>query len=552
MKHLTVKKEYLLFFLIVFIQCILCLWAFGKREGLFIDELWTFNLANSYYFPMLTDAKEYFGSWLTKDFFSSALTVSSSHRFAYDSVWFNQAADVHPPLYYLVIHTVCSFYPNYWNEWLGLIVNLFFFVGTQFVLFLLSKKLNSRGVVFAFWVCLIYGCSIGAINTVVTIRMYMMLTFFTVLALWLNVRIVQTTMERKSVNFALFLFLYLSYLGGVLTQYFFVIPLFFVSSLVVAVLLLEKNFRILCFYVISTVAGVLSILIIFPAAWYHTFGGGYRGEQAISLFQHSEFVPRLINFWNLLSSNVPVTFFCLLISLMLLIHLTKVLRKVFQLSFSFVENRFEFGVTKKTLMVPKEFRINLSKFDVCGLIVSIAVLCSFLVISRITDIQDDRYLMFIFPMVCLAMIWTFTRISEIIEVDSKILYLSVMAIFLGFTLLRLDATNIKWRNAEYTALNNVLESADRPQVAVYVDKNALWWPAMEQVKFFMKVDKTLLVTDNHLEQISFYERKQKVLLIISRFSDTQLVQSYLRGRYPNSTFKHMSDNWHGRTFIWEY
>lgn len=83
MKNISFKSVFFVLFLIILSQCIVFLWALSKRDGLYVDELWTFNLADSYFFPLLGEANDYFGVWLSSDFFQKVLTVDPAHRFAY-------------------------------------------------------------------------------------------------------------------------------------------------------------------------------------------------------------------------------------------------------------------------------------------------------------------------------------------------------------------------------------------------------------------------------------------------------------------------------------
>ena len=547
MKFLYSKKNVVLLLLIVFIQCIVCVWAFNKKEGLFIDELWTFNLANSYFFPLLGDAKEYFGVWLSSDFFHSLLTVDPSHGFAYDSVWFNQATDVHPPLYYVVIHTICSLFPNVWSGWFGLVPNLLFFIGTQVVLFQISKEISKGNILFAIFVCVIYGFSIGAINTVITLRMYMMLTFFTVLAMWLNVLFIRDALTDKPIPFFVFLGLYIVYFCGGLTQYLFVIPLFFISLQILLLLVLRKKAKLLLSYTLFTVAGILTIFLVFPAAWEHIFGGGYRGNEAFYLIKNSEFFPRVVYFWGLMSNSIPIIFFC---SMTLLLLFWRLLKVYVGFSLIFSGEMLTVRILKKKRLHPPVYNINFSISDLCGMVICFGSIFSFLVVSRITSIQDDRYLMFLFPGACLSVLWLFVRIAQSLHIDAKNICILLVLPFFCFSALHIHVSNIKWNNSEYKALNRLLQSPNSPHRAVYVDSDARWWPAMEQIKFFIQEDKTLMVTDRDLKQIVVPNEERQILLIISRFTNPEIVQNYLSRIYPSSTYEHISNNWHGQVFVW--
>lgn len=74
----------------------------------------------------LGDASKYYNRWLSPDFWNSALTVQQEYAFNYKSVFYNQAQDVHPPLYYVIIHTISSFFPGTYSKWFAIIPNMMF------------------------------------------------------------------------------------------------------------------------------------------------------------------------------------------------------------------------------------------------------------------------------------------------------------------------------------------------------------------------------------------------------------------------------------------
>ena len=74
------------------------------KDGFDIDEFFTYGLANSYQQPFLSTQT---GSWISGKAFSDYLTAKG-HAHEYLNVYENQIADVHPPLYYLFMHAVCS------------------------------------------------------------------------------------------------------------------------------------------------------------------------------------------------------------------------------------------------------------------------------------------------------------------------------------------------------------------------------------------------------------------------------------------------------------
>ena len=120
----------------------------ARKDGFDIDEFFTYGLANSYHQPFLNTET---GRWISGKAFSDYLTASG-HAHEYLNVYENQIADVHPPLYYLFMHAVCSAFQNPpFTKWTGIGLNLFFFSLTQTARSLFSSfsassmLLNFRG-----------------------------------------------------------------------------------------------------------------------------------------------------------------------------------------------------------------------------------------------------------------------------------------------------------------------------------------------------------------------------------------------------------------------
>ena len=108
--------KYLLIILILIALFFYTVLFFSKKESYDGDEIWSYGLANSYYNPFLHNSGTWdnnkdnrylqnFNTWITGDTFHNYLTVQENERFTYDSVWYNQSADVHPPFYYALLHT---------------------------------------------------------------------------------------------------------------------------------------------------------------------------------------------------------------------------------------------------------------------------------------------------------------------------------------------------------------------------------------------------------------------------------------------------------------
>lgn len=268
-RNLNYERILLLFILIHLVYAIF--WCCLKTD-LFIDEYWTYGLANHAGDVVMTieNGKEYAGTGPFDKFF----TVGVSQAFDYANVWAQQEADVHPPFYYVIIHTICSFFPGVFSKWFGLIPNLFCLPVIDILLYQIGKIMfGSRAR--SLMAVIVYGFGAMMMNMIIFIRMYALLTVAVLAAVFLFLWYFEREKDRR-----FWLYLYLISIIGTLVQYYFLIVLFFLCLFQGIVFLWRRKWKdVLCFLLTLTAAGVSSVLI-FPAMLDHIFGSGYRGQEA--------------------------------------------------------------------------------------------------------------------------------------------------------------------------------------------------------------------------------------------------------------------------------
>lgn len=216
-------------------------------------------------------------TWMTGEELFRQLTVSEEERFRYGRVFLNQAMDVHPPFYYLLVHTVFSLFPNtYSNEYLfG--INIFFLLMSCLVLYHLGKEL-SPNLFLPFLATVIFGFSQGFASCSVYFRMYAVLTFFVILTVYIHF-----LLEKKRYQYGKKMAVLLcgTVILGFYTHYYYIIffaPLFLIT---IIHLIKEKQKNELQRYIKEMVlSGMLSILI-WPLSLYHILFS-YRGTEASS------------------------------------------------------------------------------------------------------------------------------------------------------------------------------------------------------------------------------------------------------------------------------
>ncbi len=154
--------------------------------------------------------------WKTKEDAKNYLTVSQNDILNYISVIYNQSRDVHPPLFYILVHFVSSIFLGTFSKYIVFTINIIFFILTCIVTCKIFKLYKKEKL--AICTLILYGLSIGAISTVMFQRMYMMLTFWTILYLYTAIKISRNGLNKENIRN-----LQITTILGFLTQYYFCI-----------------------------------------------------------------------------------------------------------------------------------------------------------------------------------------------------------------------------------------------------------------------------------------------------------------------------------------
>ena len=99
-----------------------------------MNELFSYGLSNSEINLPFQEGKYIISKEL---FYKKYLSVNKTSRFNYYKVWENQSKDVHPPMYYVFLHSICSLFPEKFSKCYAGSINLFFSLLTLYT----SRKL---------------------------------------------------------------------------------------------------------------------------------------------------------------------------------------------------------------------------------------------------------------------------------------------------------------------------------------------------------------------------------------------------------------------------
>ncbi len=263
------------------LQLVIFLVGGVNKDGYHLDEIFSYGLSNSTTGAFLYDDID---KWVSGSAFGDYLTVQNDEKFSYDKVYENQVQDVHPPVYYVLLHTICSFFPDTFSKWFGLALNFLVFIFCQIVLYVLSNRLLKTRFN-ALLVCCIWGFSIGALNTFIFVRMYALLTLLILLITLIHQRILsgdKLTLKKMTP-------VVITCIIGGLTHYYFLVFLFFLAVCSCIFLLVRKRRMDILIYVGSMVIALTCIYLIFPAIVNHLSSG--RGKQATSGFMSIRLIP---------------------------------------------------------------------------------------------------------------------------------------------------------------------------------------------------------------------------------------------------------------------
>ena len=266
--------------LIVFILFqVICMSIIGGLSRPGGDEWFTYGLANDTGDQIFMNEKwinqrtEGTG-WVSAEDIKSYMFVDEGEEFDFSSVLYNQKKDVHPPLYYMLVHFLCSFTPGEVLMIHGTIINVIFLVAANVILWMMGGELfksEYERLIPAFVLCL----SLSVVELYSYDRMYTMLAFFCLCITCLQLKLRKSMNERK-----LLILLAVVTCLGCLTHYYFYMYLFaaFMVFAFERLILSKMGIKSMIPCVVSHCIGGITAILLYPKAISHMLFS-YRGEQ---------------------------------------------------------------------------------------------------------------------------------------------------------------------------------------------------------------------------------------------------------------------------------
>ena len=316
------KKELILLFVII-LQCVFIALLFAfKKEGYHSDEIWNYGFANStdgeHIYTQNGEEKNCY-EWLDSKILLEYLSVDKTEIFAYGSIYNNCANDINPPFQNMLLHLICSFFPNVWSRWFCFIVNIISFIITQIFLYKTikiitdDKSLSLIGVLF-------FGFCAGAVNITIFLRIYALGVSFAMMYTYYSTKIYK---ESRGVKDYIKLFI-VGFLGA-MTIHMFLIISFAITLMYSLNYLFRKKYKKMFAYGMTAILFVLCSVLAFPSTITHltTKDTAYNAGKLSLFYQISKYFEYIstdiIGIHNFANPTMIESIASLMIGLLLLV-----------------------------------------------------------------------------------------------------------------------------------------------------------------------------------------------------------------------------------------
>lgn len=462
--------------------------------------------------------------WITDRQFQDYVTVDGSDAFDYLSVYFNVKDDNHPPVHFMLLHTMSSVFQRTLSPWLGCTINLVCLGITLWLLLRLGRQLadifdlEGKGRQLGILAVLLYGMSTGALASVLLIRMYCLLSCLCVALFSVHVKKWKNR-EFDKKNKGLIALTVL----GFLTQYFFLFYCILLAAVTAVILLYHRRKKEFLCYVRSMVIAAVIGLGLFPFAISDVFSSG-RGTEALENLASglSGYGQRLLSFGQILADRTvggPLFLGGCAVGVILLL-----------------------GQLIRTIRAGKLELTAMSVIPVVGY---------FLLASRMSPYLVDRYIMPLFPFAALLLALLLCivgkKLAETAGWRETIVGNCLLLLVLVIQMFRLAAYDGEYLYAGYGEQEALAEEyAYLPCICVYTGVGYY-----ENLPEFMHYTQTLLVKEEELENRTDTESVkalEQVIVLVKPGVEKEETMAVLRNEYGYTTEEILlSEGVHGDT-----
>ncbi len=550
------KKEWYGIFLICLISICLVFFFYKQKQGLFLDETYTYLFVGGngfYYDGFVTD------TWQDTNFYHNVLTIQDYERFNLKRVCNNNYVDVHPPLYFLLLTIFLSLFSvNNFSILSGIMFNLIFHIAIIIILYKLLKKMTSDRHL-AFFITLMYAINIGTISNVLYIRMYELTTFWVVLNIYLHQKIIgllhDSSNNSSQISSTCSLIAIVNFCS-ILTHYHYLILTIIITFFFNIFLLIKKEYHNLFIYDIKIIMSTLIAFIVFPNALTDIFHSNV-GTVSIQNFFSSNILTKIYNFFLIFNDGLFANNF----------HSFELYLGLLTISIIFIK----IIMKKETIFNFKVFQ-PLSKMPLF-LIISACLICFLLFLAITIPYQSTRYIYIVYPLIIICLSLLLYYFLSIIFTSSQLKYILILSIYILTILIYIPSFPYGLsRNPEleYGIVDNLFleRKSYQQQLAKYRDSRALvltfsdedygvgiTWHTLYYLSDYLKFKQiNINYLDNFMQNSSLVNNYalQNDNLIVFLYGDynNQEIEKYLLQVTKFSTIETIHENEYERSKIY--
>ena len=431
----------------------------------------------------LADIKsEFVPTWRSSNEANDYLTIQSKDALNYGMVYYNQSRDIHPPLFYFLVHTVSIFFMGHFSKYIIFGINLVFMVLSLWTIKNIFEKLDKKYLIIP--TLILYGFSMGAISTVIFQRMYSMLNFFVLMFISANIDIIKKDfdIDKKLWNKLTWIVLL-----GFWTQYYFCIVAGMVAVLVLIGVIRKQGKQGTIMYILKYLKMAVIGVLFYPLSINHIFFS-YRGVEKAEMTRG--FGEKLVEYLNMIGYSFSVPVLAIAICLIL----------------------FGMVVVVKSVIDKK---IDKNVLGASAIIFS--VICYFCVIVKVSpELQDAniiRYIMCVLPLIIISIL---LLIDTVIK-NKNVLKYSLVGISLVISVYGLMFSEPAFLYKGYAKYLEIAEG-NKEDKFVYVGDTV--FNHIQSMPEFATYSESLILNENQLDVLendSKFSEENEFILSIKKY-----------------------------------
>lgn len=442
------------------------------KINLHVDEVYTYGLSN--HMGGVQAVIEDGISYEPEDNpIHNYVTTHIGQRLEFGNVWQNQKNDVHPPLYYDMVHLICSFFPNTFSMWFAGLVNIVFALCSLFVFRKLCTQMGAEGVLKAVLTGMfifstgMFIFSAGILMNVSYFRMYVMAMFWLLAQTSLVLSLMQ---ERK--EYWKYPLLIGCAAAGVLTHYYCSIYTIALSAGYGVYTLVRKKWKDFGLYSASMIAAAGTALAAFPPMIDHVFRG-YRGKEALNnAVSLGGYRTHILEFLKLINAEIfgGLLWVLLLALVVLLVWKRHSVQTIFRTQ----------NAERSASNASQEAQG--SSLLVQWLVLAFASGVYFALVTKVAPYQTDRYIFPIYPFIMLLLFIPLFEILVNAWRQKGLAAAAVLAVVITVSSIAQSDWTYLYRSTE-PILNTAKENAELDAIYIYEEPWQVASEYMEMMNF---------------------------------------------------------------------